>query len=134
MRKARAAAAKLMSLEPGFTLSRYEQTLLPYHHPDIRAGSWRSCDGRDCRNDRARRWPSVGLDCQARSRHAPREVRLTENAPPGSPGRARLVRSAAVGFLATSRFLNVEGCRVQVVSPSFAPLRTLSLPVPGPWA
>ena len=35
--EARAAAAKLMSLEPGFTLSRYEQTLLPYHHPDIRA-------------------------------------------------------------------------------------------------
>ena len=35
--EARAAAAKLMSLEPGFTLSRYERTLLPYHHPDIRA-------------------------------------------------------------------------------------------------
>jgi tetratricopeptide (TPR) repeat protein len=35
--EARAAAAKLMSLEPDFTLSRYEQTLLPYHHPSIRA-------------------------------------------------------------------------------------------------
>ena len=35
--EARAAAARLMSLEPDFTLSRYEQTLLPYHHPDVRA-------------------------------------------------------------------------------------------------
>ena len=35
--EAPAAAAKLMSLEPGFTLGLYEQTLLPYHDPDIRA-------------------------------------------------------------------------------------------------
>jgi adenylate cyclase len=35
--EARAAAARLMSLEPHFTLRRYEQTLLPYRPPAIRA-------------------------------------------------------------------------------------------------
>jgi len=35
--EARAAAARLMSLEPRFTLSKYEQILLPYHPPAIRA-------------------------------------------------------------------------------------------------
>jgi adenylate cyclase len=35
--EARAAAARLMELEPGFTLGRYEQTLLPYRDPEIRA-------------------------------------------------------------------------------------------------
>jgi adenylate cyclase len=34
--EARAAAARLLELEPDFTLSRYEQTLQPYHDPDIR--------------------------------------------------------------------------------------------------
>ena len=35
--EARAAAARLLSLEPGFTLSQYEQTLQPYRQPEIRA-------------------------------------------------------------------------------------------------
>jgi adenylate cyclase len=36
-KEARAAAEALMSLEPDFTLSRYERTLLPYQDPGIRA-------------------------------------------------------------------------------------------------
>jgi adenylate cyclase len=36
-RDARAAAARLLALEPHFTLSQYEQTLQPYHQPEIRA-------------------------------------------------------------------------------------------------
>jgi adenylate cyclase len=36
-REARTAAARLLELEPDFTLSRYERTLLPYRDPEIRA-------------------------------------------------------------------------------------------------
>ena len=36
-REARAAAARLLELEPEFTLSRYEQTLLPYRESETRA-------------------------------------------------------------------------------------------------
>jgi adenylate cyclase len=36
-REARTAAARLLELDPNFTLSRYEQTLLPYREPALRA-------------------------------------------------------------------------------------------------
>jgi adenylate cyclase len=36
-KEARAAAARLLELEPEFTLSSYEQTLLPYREPGVRA-------------------------------------------------------------------------------------------------
>jgi adenylate cyclase len=35
--EASAASARLLQLEPDFTLSRYQRTLLPYRHPEVRA-------------------------------------------------------------------------------------------------